>query len=1059
MMKAKKFFIHIIGIGFMSTLGISSITHAADLKIINQGEGVGSSGSVEGHSALPPKSPAISGRTVSDATMSDATMSDTTMSTYIITGVQPSVVNYRGGIEGYASTMPEGATKIDIHSSAAQAYQDYLKAQQADLVTQIEQVLGRGVTVVNSLQFAGNMIMLELTAAEARKIQTLQTIRKVDRDQVAKLKDSQSEPQTSTDLVQDTSAEEQSPQADSQLLSPMSTAQDSTWKGGFAWIHAPKVWQGVKPSSKTMGEGVVIGIIDLGINPKSPSFAATGGDGYTVKNPRGSYIGVCDPKSSVYDPDFPCNDKLIGAWGYQSLDNGTAIDKNGHGSHVASIAAGNIVKNVRFKTPLITLTQDIAGVAPHANIISYRICDKNTFCPISAVVTAFDRAIQDGVDVINLSADLSIASDPWRYPISQVALAAVESGIFVSVIVGNDGPQHSTIEALSSSPWVMGVANASSNYIYKNSLIDLQGGDTKPPQGIYGLWITDSYGPAKIIDAAKLGNPSCEKDKFTQKLEGAIIVCRYNQTEDENNNQSAFDQGAGTVITIAEKMYAPGVSSGPGTLIPISKEKRRLVISYSDGERLLKWLDSGDNHTATLSGTRPTVDNSLADILVYDSSRGPEGLVPSLLKPDITAPGINIVGAGTEDKGYWMDYGTSMAAPHIAGGAALIKAVHPTWTPAEIQSALMTTAYQGVKKSDGQTPATLFDMGAGRVDLSQAVNAALLLNETGDDFKKADPFAGGDPSTLNLASLGQDNCVARCSWQRTVTNGSQKTTSWRYQPVQGVQVTPETFTLAPGETQTLTVSADVSQITPGNWGFAQVALKSLTEGVPDVHFPLAARSANDNLSQAKYGTDIPITQDAGQATIKGLKTNQVSEGTVTVYGPTKAQLFNKHLSFSTEQISKGANKFFYYTLSVPSNAKRFVTEILQTNSKDLGLFVGAGDTPDFNNYLHFSEHRGRGHEYINTSIPSSVSKLWVAVRAYASGQSDLDIQLGTAFLSSASEGLQVSVPGNVPAGEPFDATVDYNLPGSQPGDRYYGAFSFDSDSDTQDIMSLNLIRQ
>jgi hypothetical protein len=157
----------------------------------------------------------------------------------------------------------------------------------------------------------------------------------------------------------------------------------------------------------TLGEGIIVGVIDTGIDPFNPSFAATGGDGYMHSNPlgEGAFVGVCDPNNTApppgvvaYDPTFPCNAKLIGAWGYASVDD-TPRDSNGHGSHTASTAAGNFVHDPVVETPTGSFTVDlISGVAPHANIIAYDAC-----CTGSALQAARDQALLDGVDVINYS--------------------------------------------------------------------------------------------------------------------------------------------------------------------------------------------------------------------------------------------------------------------------------------------------------------------------------------------------------------------------------------------------------------------------------------------------------------------------------------------------------------------------------------------------------------------------------------------------------------------------------------------------------------------------------
>src|SRR4029079_17860364 len=128
--------------------------------------------------------------------------------------------------------------------------------------------------------------------------------------------------------------------------------------------------------------------------------------------------------------------------------------------------------------------------------------------------------------------------------------------------------------------------------------------------------------------------------------------------------------------------------------------------------------------------------NGTGDVMASFSSRGPGG---QFLKPDITAPGVQIlagntptpdeVPAGPPGEYFQAIAGTSMSSPHIAGSAILLKSLHPDWTPMEIRSAMMLTAKTSVMKENGTTPADPFDRGAGRVDLTVAGNPGLVMDE------------------------------------------------------------------------------------------------------------------------------------------------------------------------------------------------------------------------------------------------------------------------------------------------------------------------------------------
>ena len=175
------------------------------------------------------------------------------------------------------------------------------------------------------------------------------------------------------------------------------------------------------------------------------------------------------------------------------------------------------------------------------------------------------------------------------------------------------------------------------------------------------------------------------------------------------------------------------------------------------------------------------VDDAWGDVMGYFSSRGPDATSMDVLKPDITTPGLNILAAnGAYGAVSWgIMSGTSMASPHAAGAAALLRQLHGNWTPAQIQSALMMTGQTKLTKEDGATQADPFDMGAGRVQVNQASEAGLILDETYDHYLAADPNKQGDPSTLNIPSLAFSKIITRHSWKRTVKNATAEEAVWK----------------------------------------------------------------------------------------------------------------------------------------------------------------------------------------------------------------------------------------------------------------------------------------
>jgi len=248
------------------------------------------------------------------------------------------------------------------------------------------------------------------------------------------------------------------------------------------------------------------------------------------------------------------------------------------------------------------------------------------------------------------------------------------------------------------------------------------------------------------------------------------------------------------------------------------------------------------------------------------SSRGPfTGF--DFLAPSVSAPGVDVLASGanlqfhhpgfddsdtTNDPAVAGDYGiisgTSMSSPHVAGVTALLRQLHSDWSGAEILSALMTTGTTAMRKEDGATPADIFDFGGGRIMPPDAARVGLVLDETVANFEAANPALGGDPATLNVASMVSNGCAPTCSWQRTVRNATDGPVSYHVSTsgAAGMQIeaNPGSFSLDAGETQTLSITADVSQATKGVFNFGEVQLNpDAAQGTltpPTQHIPVAA---------------------------------------------------------------------------------------------------------------------------------------------------------------------------------------------------------------------------
>jgi subtilisin family serine protease len=740
---------------------------------------------------------------------------------YTVLGAAPPLAAYQGGINGLAPTDPTvtGATGLDANSPASQAYLAYLEGQHSALEAAIEARLGRQVSPIFTYETVLNGIVVEMNAAEGGRVTSLAGVTAVV-------------PDVELQLVTD---------------------------NGPAWIGAPSVWSGDANGTATRGEGIVAGIIDTGINTDHPSFADIGGDGFNHTNPHGTFHGLCDPLTGA---PF-CNDKLIGVWDFTGGSVGPE-DDNGHGSHTASTVAGNVV-DAALNAPTITIERHISGVAPHANIIAYRACLTTPAagaCLQTGTVASIDQAVRDGVDVINFSIGGG-SRNPWTDLNAIAFLNAQRAGVFLAVSAGNDGPGRATVGSPADAPWVTAVGASTHDRKFFNSLVGMSGGGSAPPADMRGQSVTAGYGPATIVYAGDHGFPLCGDGPANEAtgealinpfppgtFNGEIVVCDRGTYGRVEKGQNVMEGGAGGYVLVNDE------ESGD-SLVADAYPLPGVHLTYAQGLVLKAWLASGSGHTGSITGTVTDVQAANGDIMASFSSRGQNPSVLGVIKPDVTAPGVDILAAFDTPLGedgspaeYNVISGTSMSSPHTAGAGALIRALHPDWTPDQVRSALMTTSVtDGILKEDAATAADPFDRGAGRLDLANAARAGLLFNESADAYQAADPLLGGDPTALNIPSLGSSDCDGGCSWTRTVTGSAAGSVTWTTvvsAPAgMGLSVSPSSFTLASGASQALSVTADTSGVTGTAWRFAEVRMVPSDASVPAVHLPVAVLAAGE----------------------------------------------------------------------------------------------------------------------------------------------------------------------------------------------------------------------
>lgn len=730
------------------------------------------------------------------------------------------------------STQFTGAKRFDAQSLDAMRYADYLHRQQDAVLAIAARQFKRALVPQHRYELIANGFAIQLSADEAAAFAKMPGVVGVIADYA-------------------------------QVLHTDASPQ---------WIGADTLWQGTVPGSslRTRGEGVVVGIIDTGINAAHPAFADVASDGYNHVNPRSARLGLC--ASGV---DTRCNDKLIGIFDFVNHASGPAgVDVDGHGTHVASTAVGNPFPAIGANGPLPI---NLSGVAPRASLISYKACGPRDVvdCPYSATTAALNQALRDGVDVINYSIG-GPERDPWlsdptgtyQYG-EEVFLSLRRAGVVGVVSAGNDGPLPGTVISPAIAPWVIAVANSSSNRSFQNVLANVSGTGISAPMQFTGVGLTLGLPVRQIVHAKDFGDADCGAGTADNTINpfaagtfnGQIVICVRGIYARVDKGRHVLQAGAGGMIlvntaaeaesVVADEHFLPAVHLGlaAGTQLQAVVEAARLA---------------GGQVSGNISGAARVFGGG--DVLNASSSRGPSSVYDGVLKPTVAAPGSDILAASHQQNRFAILSGTSMAAPHVAGAVALLLAAHPDWGVSQVESALVGTASNTLLREDGVSDARYIDGGAGRVNLVDAVRSPLHFEISWQQFSAANPRIGGDPKTLNMPSLHTSKCLEICSFTRTVSdNGAGGSWQVLTSADRGatITVTPSQFSLPPRGSQVLQITVDVrAASTVGYWIDGNVRLRAAN--VPDFVMPVAVFSSAGEVPDS---ITVDTTLDSGSSVV------------------------------------------------------------------------------------------------------------------------------------------------------------------------------------------------
>jgi subtilisin family serine protease len=983
---------------------------------------------------------------------------------YIVQLADKPVATYDGTVSGLQATKPAAGQRLDVDASTVQNYITYLETKQADVLASVNQA-----QVTNEYKVVFNGFSAMLTDAEVRALKKNPGVASISADSILQL--------------------------------------DTSYTPTFLGLDKPGgLWDQVGGQDKA-GEGIIIGIVDGGIWPEQDSFAdhvdengnpSRAGSTLAYDAPPASWKGICQTGEGFSASD--CNNKLIGARYFKQPTQtlhwteflsardsvAGAEGHGGHGDHTASTAGGNA--HVTATTNGLSLGK-ITGMAPRARIAAYKVCWTDGVtgangCATSNSVAAIEQAVKDGVNVINFSIGPNAGGGAFNEPTEVAFLGAAAAGVFVAASAGNSGPATAPVAHIS--PWLTTVGNSTHNRTYAGDValgngVTVTGasGNANTPSAPLilakdaGLAGVDPANPSLNLCFGPADGPTTYLDPA--KVTGKILVC--DRGSNVLVNKSANGKTAGAVGVIIAN-----TPTSASTILNQAHSISTVHITSADGQKVKDYYAATPGATAALNNLRGIVDpNIVAPQMNSSSSRGPNVANANIMKPDVTAPGTDILAAVSADlthaqrdavaggepapsKDFAFYTGTSMASPHVAGIAALLKQRHPDWSPAMIKSALMTTAYDTF--NDGQNGAVPWDgtarttgtlpwgQGAGHVAPSVAVDPGLVYDLGTIDYARflcglgiTNVFSPGtcsavgsiQPYNLNLASLTAAGVLGIQTLTRTVTNVGTTAATYNASaalPGYTVAVQPATLTLAPGAKGTFTVKLTRTTAPLNTWVYGKL---TWSDGTHTVRSPLTARAATlaaptTVSSEATSGTKLITigTGFSGAMSIAKSGLIPATEASSTVVTAT-----NTANSVCTGGGGTGVN---VHTVTIPAGtaAARFALYDSDTSGdgkSDLDLVVARGTT------VVGSSGGETANEMVTLTNPPA-GDYKVCVVGYAPVGGSATYKLSSWVLSPTATGgnFKAAAPGTVALGGTASVVVSWS--GLATGKRHLGSLTY-----------------
>lgn len=941
---------------------------------------------------------------------------------YIVQVAGQPLANYTGGVNGIAATKPAPGLKVNSRSAAATAYRGHLSSGRAEVLRKAGL---SSLKLTYSYDVVFNGFAAKMTPAQANTLKHTPGVINVWKNEIYKA--------------------------------------DTISTPRFLGLDGPNgVWQKLFGGTKNAGRGVIVGDIDSGFWPENPSFApiVKPSDNALINS---KWRGSCDAGADTPANNVTCNNKVIGARFYDlgGIDKfeefNSPRDRNSHGSHTASTAAGNsgvnaIVNGVSVGTA--------SGMAPAARLAVYKALwnqpDGTASGATIDLEAAVNDAVEDGVDVINysISGSQAFVNDP----IEVAFMFAADAGVFVATSAGNSGPAASTVAH--NAPWETTVA-ASTHDRSSVRTVTLGNGTT-----FSGPGVGPAVASAPLVYSADVGlageDPTEVRLCFSgtldpAKVAGKIVAC-------DRGGNARVDKSLAVQMAGGVGMILMNVT--PGTLNADFHYVPSIHVNETDRATILAYIAGTASPTASLSAaTAVTIE---APSMAAFSSNGPATSGGGdLLKPDITAPGVDVIAAvspTTDGNMFNALSGTSMSTPHISGIAAMIIGKHQDWSPMRVKSALMTTAStldnagNPILSADGANPATPLNFGSGHVVPAKAFDPGLVYDSNLTEWVQfgcglgqfqqvfapsvCASFGSIDPSNLNTPNLAVGDLPGTQTLTRKVTNVGGKKTTYKVAvsapPGFTVQVTPTSLTLGPGMTKSYTAKITRTTAPLGTYQFGSLTWTDNNNANHKVRSmialrPVALSAPAEVTGSGASGSTAIVTQPGYDGTLTAAPHGLVAADVATT------NLVGTNTTFDPAAPTTGP-AIQKTTVTVPAGSRlaRFATKGADYPAgTDLDLFVYTAGTA-----TRVAQSAGGTADESVTLTAAGSYDIYVVQFALAGGVTEQAVQRYAWVVPDAAAGNLTVAPASQASAVGTPATVTATWTGLTAGSHYLGVVSY-----------------